>query len=90
MPIIDKYDRIARVEFGFTIPGLRPRVGVVGERVREKLSPPVFSQGGTAGHLLMGCGDKNVYIADLETRRILHSLRGHSGKAEHSFNQCSV
>ena len=39
-----------------------------------------MSQGGTAGHLAVGCGDTNLYILDLETRRVLSTLAGHTGK----------
>ena len=28
----------------------------------------------------MGCGDTNLYILDLETRRVLSTLAGHTGK----------
>ena len=46
----------------------------------------IYSQGGTAGHLAVGCGDTNLYILDLETRRVLSTLAGHTGKQIVNFN----
>lgn len=37
------------------------------------------SEGSTAGHLVLGCGDNNLHVVDLETRRTLRTLTGHTG-----------
>ena len=34
--------------------------------------------GGTSGRLVLGTGDNNVYVFDLETRQLLSTLAGHT------------
>lgn len=59
----------ANLEWSLIVPG----------GVREVNSMIVKSQAGTAGHLLLACGDCNIYMVDMETRRILQTLSGHTG-----------
>ena len=35
-------------------------------------------RGGPEGRLVLGTGNNTIYISDLETRRLVHSLAGHT------------
>ena len=39
----------------------------------------IVKEGGTEGRLVLGMGDNNVYVFDLETREVVQVLSGHTG-----------
>ena len=45
----------------------------------EVNSMVVMKEGGTEGRLVLGIGDNNVYVIDLETREVVKVLSGHTG-----------
>jgi len=47
----------------------------------------LLSEAGTDGRLVLGMGDNNVYLVDLETRVIVRAMSGHAGYI-HSVDTC--
>ena len=47
----------------------------------------LLSEAGTDGRLVLGMGDNNVYLVDLETRVIVRTMSGHVGYI-HSVDTC--
>jgi len=45
----------------------------------EVNSMVIVKEGGTEGRLVLGMGDNNVYVFDLETREVVRVLSGHTG-----------
>ena len=45
----------------------------------EVNSMVIVQEGGTEGRLVLGMGDNNVYVFDLETREVVRVLSGHTG-----------
>ena len=39
----------------------------------------IVKEGGTEGRLVLGMGDNNVYVFDLETMEVVRVLSGHTG-----------
>ena len=46
---------------------------------KGEVNSMVIVKEGTEGRLVLGMGDNNVYVNDMETRAIVRVLAGHTG-----------